>query len=169
MELFGERIIVKRLEQRVEDFGEIVREILNQFQHMHDLAAWGHEANVSPQDLRVLELLGRSGPQMMRSLAEHVNLAVNSMTSLVDSLEQKGLAVRTRSGTDRRVVNVELTEKGKQAYEFVVNAKNQFHRALLSALTDEEQEILLVLFRKIAREGWDQVQRLSTDEKMEIA
>ncbi|MEQ1828654.1 MAG: MarR family transcriptional regulator [Pirellula sp.] len=150
------------LEKRAIDFGEIVREILNQFQHMHDLAAGGQHANLGPQDLRLVELLGDSGPQMMRSLAEHVGLAVNSMTSLVDGLEQRGLAHRTRSQTDRRVVNVDLTDEGKQAYEFVKNAKTEFHRALLSALSEEEQEILLVLFRKIAREGSKQVQQHSS-------
>jgi DNA-binding MarR family transcriptional regulator len=154
---------VDNLEKRALDFGTVVREILNQFRHMHELAAWGQTSNIGPQELRILELLGDAGPQMMRSLAEHVNLAVNSITSLVDSLEQKGLVTRTRSETDRRVINVQLTDDGKRAYEYVSDAKLQFHRALLSALTEDEQEILLVLFRKIAREGWQQVQLLSAD------
>ena len=101
---------------------------------------------------------------MMRSLAEHLGLAVNSMTSIVDGLEQKGLASRTRSATDRRVIHVELTAQGQATYELAANAKLQFHRALLGALTEDEQEILLVLFRKIAREGWKQVERFSESQ-----
>jgi DNA-binding MarR family transcriptional regulator len=151
------------LEQRADDFGMIVRDILKQFMHLHDVAACGPQANLGHQDLRVVEHLGESGPQMMRSLAENLGVAVNSMTNLVDNLEHKGLAHRTRSDVDRRVVHVALTEQGQKAYAAASNAKFLFHRALLSALTEDEQQILLVLFRKIAREGWKQVEKFSTN------
>jgi MarR family 2-MHQ and catechol resistance regulon transcriptional repressor len=92
------------IERRAIDFGDIVRDILKQFQHLHDAAAGG-QGNLGLQDLKVIEYLGETGTQMMRSLAEHLGLAVNSMTSVVDHLEQKGLVARTRSEKDRRVVN----------------------------------------------------------------
>jgi DNA-binding MarR family transcriptional regulator len=150
------------LDRRANDFGLIVRDILKQFMHLHDVAAGGPQANLGHQDLRIVEHLGESGPQMMRSLAENLGVAVNSMTNLVDNLENKGLAHRTRSEVDRRVVHVALTEEGKLAYEAASHAKFLFHRALLSSLTEDEQQILLVLFRKISREGWKQVEMFST-------
>jgi len=152
------------LEERARDFGSVVRDILKQFQQLHDSQACGQHANLGHQDLRLIECLGELGPQMMRSLAEHLGLAVNSMTAIVDGLEQKGLALRTRSEIDRRVIHVELTASGHATYELAANAKLQFHRALLGALTEDEQEILLVLFRKIAREGWKQVERFSDSQ-----
>ncbi len=149
------------LDERANDFGLIVHDILKQFLQLHDATASGPQSNLGHQDLRVVEHLGESGAQMMRSLAEHLGVAVNSMTNLVDNLEQKGLAHRTRSAIDRRVIHVELTDEGKKAYVAASNAKFLFHRALLSVLTEDEQEIMLVLFRKIAREGWKQVEMLS--------
>jgi len=149
------------LEQRAIEFGDIVRDIVRQFQHLHDAAAGGEQGNFGLQDLKVLEYLGESGPQMMRSLAEHVRLAVNTMTSVVDQLEKKGLVARTRSEKDRRVVNVDLTDEGRRIFAMFSDARLQFHRVILSALSEDEQQILLVLFRKIAREGWKQVQTLS--------
>ena len=149
------------LDQRANDFGMIVRDILKQFMHLHDAAACGPQANLGHQDLRVVEHLGESGPQMMRSLAENLGVAVNSMTSLVDNLEHKGLAHRNRSEVDRRVVHVALTDEGQKVFASASQAKFQFHRALLSVLTEDEQEILLVLFRKISREGWKQVEKFS--------
>lgn len=150
-----------RLDERANDFGRIVTEILKQFTQLHDAAACGPQANLGHQDLRIVENLGESGPQMMRSLAEHLGVAVNSMTNLVDHLEQRGLAHRTRSEVDRRVIHVDLTDEGKKAYAAASNAKFLFHRAILSALTEDEQQILLVLFRKISREGWKQVEQFS--------
>lgn len=152
------------LEQRAFDLGLVVRDILKQFQLLHRAAAQGPQANLGHQDLRVIEHLGESGAQMMRSLAEQLGVAVNSMTNIVDNLELQGLAQRTRSDEDRRVIHVELTEKGKLIYQSAAHAKSQFHRALLAALTEDEQEIMLVLFRKIAREGWMQVEKLSGRE-----
>lgn len=149
---------MSRLDERANDFGLIVRDILKQFAQLHDAAACGPQSNLGHQDLRVVEHLGESGAQMMRSLAEHLGVAVNSITSLVDNLEQKGLAHRTRSAIDRRVIHVELTEDGKKAFNAASKAKFLFHRALLSALTEDEQQILLVLFRKISREGSKQVE-----------
>ena len=149
---------MSRLDERANDFGLIVRDILRQFAQLHDAAACGPQSNLGHQDLRVVEHLGESGAQMMRSLAEHLGVAVNSITSLVDNLEQKGLAHRTRSAIDRRVIHVELTEDGKKAFNAASKAKFLFHRALLSALTEDEQQILLVLFRKISREGSKQVE-----------
>lgn len=152
---------MSNVEERAHDLGRVIQDILKQFQFLHNLASCGPETNLGHHDLRIVEQLGEAGPQMMRSLAEHLGVAVNSVTSLIDSLEQKGLVHRTRSDVDRRVINVALTEKGDKAFEIASDAKLQFHRALLSALTEDEQEILLVLFRKIAREGWKQVNKFS--------
>lgn len=147
--------------ERANTLGQLVQDIVKQFQRLHDVAACGQHTNLGHQDLRIVEHLGKSGPQMMRSLAEHLGLAVNSMTSLIDHLEQKGIVHRMRSEVDRRVINVALTETGQTTFQTASHAKFQFHQAVLSALTDDEQEILLVLFRKIAREGWQQVQKFS--------
>ncbi len=162
-ELFNFGVIMSQLDIRANDFGLIVQDILKQFTQLHEAAACGPQANLGHQDLRVVEHLGESGPQMMRCLAEHLGVAVNSMTNLIDNLEQKGLAHRTRSEIDRRVIHVDLTDEGKKAFTAASNAKFLFHRALLSALTEDEQQILLVLFRKIAREGWKQVEMFASN------
>jgi DNA-binding MarR family transcriptional regulator len=154
---------METIETRAVDFGVIVRDILKQFHHLHDAAAGG-PGNLGLQDMKVLECLGEKGPQMMRGVAEHLGLAVNSMTTVIDHMEQRELVFRTRSDKDRRVINVDLSERGRSIYQTLLDGRLQFHRALLSALTEDEQEILLLLFRKIAREGWKQVHSLTDHE-----
>lgn len=97
----------------------------------------------------MVEFLGELGGQMMRAVADFLGIAVNSVTTLADNLERKGLLRRIRSEADRRVVHVELTAAGLQAYRSIAEVKQHFHREMLAALTDEEQAILLVLLRKI--------------------
>lgn len=112
-------------------------------------AANGPHADLTMQETRVVELLGESGGQMMRAVADYLGVAVNSVTTLADNLERKGLLRRVRSHADRRVVHVELTEAGQCASRSVIDIKTRFHREMLAALTDEEQAILLVLLRKV--------------------
>ncbi|MCC6510064.1 MAG: MarR family transcriptional regulator [Pirellulaceae bacterium] len=137
------------LNRRAAEMGEIVREIVTRFESANAAAASGPHTDLTLQETRVVELLGESGGQMMRAVAEYLGLAVNSVTSIADNLERKGLLRRVRSHADRRVVQVELTDAGHKASRSVMNVKAQFHRELLAALTVEEQAILLVLLRKV--------------------
>ncbi len=137
------------LNKRAAELGEIVREIIKRFESANVAAANGPHADLTMQETRVVELLGESGGQMMREVAEYLGLAVNSVTSIADNLERKGLLRRVRSEADRRVVHVELTEAGKRVSLSVLDVKTHFHREMLAALTEEEQAILLVILRKI--------------------
>ena len=99
---------------------------------------------------------------MMRELAEYITVAVNSVTSIVDSLDRKGLVSRHRSEKDRRVIRVELTEAGREIYRSLVEVNMRLFCTMLGALTEDEQEIFLVLFRKIARAGRSQVLQMDS-------
>ncbi len=155
---------MSNLEHKAADLRRVVDDIVHQFEVLDNLAANGPHVELSCQELRLVEFLGDRGPRMMRELAEHLLLAVNSITGNVDKLERKGFVRRERSEEDRRVVRVELTAAGRQAYEAAVAAKLRFLGKMLGALTEEEQEIFMVLFRKIARAGRSQVEKLSSPE-----
>jgi DNA-binding MarR family transcriptional regulator len=58
---------------------------------------------------KALDLLDRNGPLTGRQLAERSGLAPASVTSLVDRLEAKGFARRTRNPADGRSVLIETT------------------------------------------------------------
>jgi DNA-binding MarR family transcriptional regulator len=147
------------LDRHVNDLRDLVEDILYQFRLVDAAAANGPHAELSCKELGVVEYLGDSGPRMMRELAEFLLLAVNSVTSTVDNLEDKGIVRRQRSEEDRRVVRVELTDAGRAAYKAAVAEKLRLLRSMLEALTEDEREIFMVLFRKIARAGRSQVQK----------
>jgi DNA-binding MarR family transcriptional regulator len=150
------------LDRRAADMQELVQDILKQFQSVNAAAANGPHAALNVQELRVVEYLGNEGPRMMRELAGYLAVAVNSMTGIVDHLEQKGLVRRHRSEEDRRVVRVELTDLGRTTYQSLAELNMRLFRTMLGALTADEQEIFLVLFRKIARAGRSQVHQIAS-------
>jgi len=150
------------LDRRAADLHDLVQDILKQFQDVNATAANGPHVELNMQELRVVEFLGNEGPRMMRELAEHLSVAVNSMTSIVDNLEHKELVRRQRSEEDRRVVRVELTDAGREIYRSLVEVNLRLFRTMLGALTEDEQEIFMVLFRKIARAGRTQVHQIAS-------
>lgn len=150
-----------RLDKKATDLRDMVQDILRQFQAVDQSLGTGPHVELSCQELRVVEFLGDTGPPIMRELAEFLMLAVNSVTSIVDHLERKGLVLRQRSEQDRRIIRVQLTDAGRAAYRAALEEKLRFLRSMLGALTEEEQDIFMVLFRKIARAGRSQVQKLA--------
>src|SRR5437870_4110431 len=140
---------MSNLDRNAEDLRAIVEDILYQFRLLDTATANGPHVELSCQELRMVEHLGDRGPLMMKQIAEFLLLAVNSVTSTVDNLEKKGIVRRQRSEQDRRIVHVELTNAGKTAYKAATAEKLQLLRSMLAPLTEDEQTIFLVLFRKI--------------------
>lgn len=141
------------LEQNAAELRGLVADFLQRFREVDAAAANGPHADLSSQELRVVVHLGDVGRTRMKELAEHMLLAVNSVTSLVDKMEAQGLVRRERSTEDRRVVFVELTPTGRAAYVAAVDEKLSLLRLMLGALNADEQETFMALFRKIARAG----------------
>jgi MarR family 2-MHQ and catechol resistance regulon transcriptional repressor len=148
------------LDRKAADLRQLVQDIVIQFQSLNAAIANGPHVELNMQELRVIELLGTEGPRMMREIAEFLKVAVNSVTSIVDHLEQKELVRRQRSDEDRRVVRVELTDAGEAMYHSMTDVNLRFLRSMLRSLTDDEQEVFMDLFRKIASAGRTQVQKI---------
>jgi DNA-binding MarR family transcriptional regulator len=74
------------------------------------------DAGVSPQQYRMLKLIGGGGERSAR-LAEKLAVAKPTLTSTADSLVAAGLASRQAEPGDRRVVRLCLTPAGHAATE----------------------------------------------------
>ena len=144
---------MKTIDRRAAEFRALQEGIIARLRNL-DLTALGDlSMALTVQEFRSLEFLASAEPRKTKELAKYLGLAVNSVTDVVDALEQKCLARRRRDDADRRVVRVELTEAGREAAETVARGHLDIYRTYLSALTAEEQETLLALYRKIARVG----------------
>lgn len=125
--------------------------VIQQFKVLENQRTDERLGELNLQEVRVVEHLGENGPAMMRELAETLLVAVNTMTSIVDGLEAKQIVTRERSPDDRRVVRVALTRTGQATFKASLGEKISYCRLLLSALNDDEQEIYMVLMRKVGR------------------
>jgi DNA-binding MarR family transcriptional regulator len=69
---------------------------------------------VSAPQLSSLLALYENGPMPPSQIAKYIMVNSSTVTGIVDRLEQKGLVERSRISPDRRVITIELTEKGQQ-------------------------------------------------------
>jgi DNA-binding MarR family transcriptional regulator len=82
-------------------------------------------------------------------LARECQLDTGAMTRLLDRLEAKGLCRRVRSVSDRRVVNIELTDEGRAAAREVPHVLSRVQNEHLAGFTHEEWEQLKSYLRRI--------------------
>ena len=86
--------------------------------------------------LIILKSVGR--PLPLSRLARLLVQEAQSVTSLVDRLENRGLVRRVPDNRDRRVINVEVTADGDALFERIYPDILQGISSILSALDSEE-------------------------------
>lgn len=91
--------------------------------------------------------LGRAGTAA--ELARECQLDAGAMTRLLDRVEAKGLCRRERSSEDRRVVNLALTEEGRDAAREIPVVLSRIQNACLEGFTREEWLLLKDFLRRI--------------------
>ena len=91
---------------------------------------------------RALDILDQEGPMTAGRLAERARLSPAATTALLDRLEEKGLARRTRDTEDRRRVLVEVTPELQRGAEALYGTFEDGMRAL-DAYSDEQLEFLI--------------------------
>ncbi|HYK68377.1 MAG TPA: MarR family transcriptional regulator [Streptosporangiaceae bacterium] len=107
------------------------------------------DAGVSPQQYRMLKLIGAGGERSAR-LAEKLAVARPTLTATADSLVAAGLACREAEPGDRRVVRLRLTEAGQAAVGRADAAYSDWFGALLDHTGRREQIIADLLALDIA-------------------
>ncbi|MPM13714.1 hypothetical protein SDC9_60073 [bioreactor metagenome] len=98
-----------------------------------------------------LNLLQTRGPLPISALAEQLGSANSTISCIVDRLEKLGLAQRTRSQQDRRVIYVEAVV-GREHSPFLYREDTEdCFSALLEILTGEERAQLLSTLKMLDR------------------
>ena len=112
------------------------------------------DAGLTISQFGVLEALLHKGDMCQRDVAAKILKSTGNITMVIDNLEKQGLVRRERSLEDRRYCTVLLTEKGRTVIEAAFAEVEAAIVKEMGALTDEEQELLGKLCKKLGlREG----------------
>jgi DNA-binding MarR family transcriptional regulator len=95
---------------------------------------------------RCLDILDQEGPMTAGRLAERARLSPGAMTALLDRLENRGFARRTRDTEDRRRVLVEIAPELRQRSEALYGTPQEGAEEL-ATYSDKELDFLIRFLR----------------------
>jgi DNA-binding MarR family transcriptional regulator len=82
-------------------------------------------------------------------LSHHQNVGRNTISALLRGLEEQGLVERSLDAVDRRIFRIRLKDHGRRLIARNGPERIHFANELVSELSHEEQEELLVLLTKL--------------------
>lgn len=85
----------------------------------------------------------------MSEVAQKLKITVSTLTTAINKLIKKGYVERNRIETDRRVVLIKLTRKGKLAFRIHQRFHGEMINNAIEGLTLEEEEVLISSLNKI--------------------
>ena len=99
-----------------ESINKILVHLFNDIWELEEKAVITEEfKDLTNNDMHIIEAIGLGTGNNMSTIAKKLGITVGSLTTSMNSLVNKKYAVRHRSEEDRRIVNIQLTEKGEKA------------------------------------------------------
>jgi DNA-binding MarR family transcriptional regulator len=102
---------------------------------------------LSAQQYNALRLLRAASPEPLtvQGLASRLISRAPDMTRLLDRLEERGLIARRRRSSNRRIVDVSLTEAGRKLLDELAEPVRECHRRQLGHLNEPQLRALVEL------------------------
>ena len=74
---------------------------------------------------------------------------VNTVSSMIDRMEKKGLVEKIRDLADRRSIRLKITPKGEEVFSNASKPSRELIKRLFSVFSDEELATLISLMKKL--------------------
>jgi len=104
---------------------------------------------VTLQHYRILAVLVARDDRNVGELAVYTVTEQSTLSKMLDRMEEAGLVARKTDPQDRRVVQITITEAGREAYERILPIAMKHYRRALHGLTESEQEHLVDMLHRV--------------------
>ena len=96
----------------------------------------------------ILKILADCDTMPQSELVKQLDMRPQSASEMLKKLEKRGLITRCQSETDKRVIDLRITEQGKQMYK----QSEEFTPIALNVLSDEEKQQFANILDKLTEE-----------------
>jgi DNA-binding MarR family transcriptional regulator len=123
---------------------EILVKLFNSVMDLEEKAIITEEfKDITNNDMHIIDAIGIEEPRKMSDIAKRLNVTVGTLTTNMNSLERKSYIIRERSNTDKRVVHVILTDKGRKAFYHHRDFHRKMIRAVVGGLNEDEMKVMI--------------------------
>lgn len=98
-----------------------------------------HAHGLSKGQPEMLEYLAKNDGCIQKEVADNCNLEPATVTSVLGNMEKSGFIKRESNPKDRRILNVYLTEKGKEAQKKAADVITEIGEDNFKGFTEEEK------------------------------
>jgi DNA-binding MarR family transcriptional regulator len=110
----------------------------------------GSFGDLSIAEIHTLESIGLYDSKTMTETSSILKVTTGTLTVAIDRLVKKGYVDRQRDASDKRIVRIRLTKKGKLAFRLHL----KFHTLLVDRITlplaDHERNLLIRVLTSVA-------------------
>lgn len=108
------------------------------------------EAGLTAVQLRVLQIVAEKGHTTPTEIATRMGVSQATISVLLNKLQSYGLLERKKSATDRRQVDLCITDLGLNKVQAAPDALQQRYVAQFEALPDWEQSMIVSVLERVA-------------------
>lgn len=105
-----------------------------------DLATELEPLGITCAQFRVVAGIAHERAHTLSDFARFLDYDTGAMKRLLDRVEEKGLIRRVPCPADRRALNLELTDAGRDLYPQLMAAARRAHERMLQGFSPEEEQ-----------------------------
>jgi|SRR3989338_295293 len=133
---------------------QLIEEILHSFHAIRNITKTkslhlGDQSHITHSQWFVLKMIEHFNKRSIKDIAEAMEMSSSAATQLVDPLVQGGYVIRQEDPEDRRLVQLELSPKGKKHIAATKNKRINEMAEIFDALSDSELKEYLHLQKKL--------------------
>ena len=106
-------------------------------------------SDLSIKEMHTIEAIGLHQEPTSSEVAKRLAITVGTLTVAINNLEKKGYVERVRSETDRRIVRLKLTNRGRLFYRIHELFHKKMVESALSGMELTEQKALMKGLRNL--------------------
>lgn len=125
----------------------------------------GNFSDLSVAEMHTLEGIGLYDTRTMSETAATLGITTGTLTVAVDRLVRKTYVERRRDTSDRRVVRIRLTKKGKLAYRMHSKFHTMLVDRIVEPLSEDQRELMLQLLTSVSGFVGDQYRKYNIRPK----
>ncbi|MBC8578426.1 MarR family winged helix-turn-helix transcriptional regulator [Zhenhengia yiwuensis] len=117
--------------------------------HRRRSSRYFEKLDLSHAQPKILDFLSENDGCIQREIAVHCAREAATMTSILGIMEKSGLIERRPNPKDRRILNVFLTQKGKDIQKNIGETFSQLDKECLEGFSEEEYAQLIDYLERI--------------------
>lgn len=128
---------------------ELLVDLFHDILEIEEKSLRDNGSDLTITEMHTIHAVGEERPRTMTEVSRDLNITMGTLTTGVDKLIKKGYLVRKRTEEDKRVVLVELTEKGVEAKRMHDSFHQEMISSVIEVLNDDEEIVLIQALKKL--------------------